>query len=225
MDDLNLPENLLLLALDDESGERLASYVDYALGGAAFAELILRERLVVSTRKGDRYELADTTPTGDAFLDRCFEIIQSKGVEKDPKQLISAIGQKRGVSAPLVNGLVDRGVLHRRTKKVFFFFEKTIYPEANSAIETALKERLARVLFYDETPSARDTVLIALASSLNLLKRNFDRELLSINKARINEIVAGDHLVADATRKAIEAVKAAVAVATIMPAVVITSAG
>lgn len=223
MSKLNLPQSLLLLALNDESGERYASYVDYALGGAAFAELILRDKLTPSSTKNGRFDLADGTPTGDVFIDRCFEIVKAKGVTKKPKDLISAIGKKRGVSVPLVNELVERGILQRSEKKIFFFFTKTIHPEADPSAERGLKQHLARVMFESQTPMPLDTVLIALANELNLLKRNFDRELLKINRDRIKGLIAGEHLAANATRKAIEAVKAAVMVATIVPIIVVSS--
>jgi len=221
MNNLNLPENLLLLALNDESGERYTNYVDYALAGAAFAELILREKLIPSPTKKGRFELAESTPTGDIFIDRCFGIVKKKGVGKDPKHLISAIGATRRVSAPLVDGLVRRGTLHRRTKKVFFFFEKTIHPEADPAAERTLKQHLERVLFENHTPTPEDTVLIALTKELDILKHNFDRDLLKSNRDRIKQIASGDHLAAGATRKAIEAVRAAVMVAVIVPAVIL----
>ena len=182
MTSLNLPESLLLLALNDDTGERFVSYVDYALGGAGFAELILRGALVPSPEKEGRFSWGDKGPTGDAFLDRCRDIIEKTGVEKDPKTLVSAIGRTSGVSQPLVDGLVGRGVLHERTKKVFFFFSKKIYPEADPSAERELKARMEQVMFGSGDVSSEDSVLVALAKNMDLLKRNFDKDQLRQHK-------------------------------------------
>ncbi len=221
MTSLNLPESLLLLALNDETGERFVSYVDYALGGAGFAELILRGVLMPSQEKDGRFSWGDKGPTGDAFLDRCRDIIDKTGVGKDPKTLVAAIGKKSGVSQPLIDNLVARGVLHERTKKVFFFFTQKIYPEADPSAERELKARLAQVMFGNGDAGPEDSVLVALAKNMDLLKRNFDKDQLRQHKTRIEAIAKGDQLAATATKAAIDAVHAAIFVTVILPAVII----
>lgn len=220
MPTLNLPESLLLLALNDETGERFVSYVDYALGGAAFAELVLRGVLVPSTEKEGRFVWGERTMLDDDFLERCRAIIEKTGVDKDPKKLITAIGKKTGVSQPLIDTLVTRGILHARTKKMFFFFEKKIYPEADPSAEREMKARLESVMFGTGDVTPEDSVLVALAKNMDLLKRNFDKDLLRQHKDRIDAIAKGDKLASTATKAAIDAVQAAIFVTVILPAVI-----
>lgn len=65
-------------------------------------------------------------------------------------------------------------------------------------------------------------VLIAICDSTGLLRANFDKKRLRDRKSRIKQIVQAE-LVGKATREAVEAMQAAVMVATIIPAVTVAA--
>ncbi len=65
-------------------------------------------------------------------------------------------------------------------------------------------------------------VLLSLASSADLLRHVFDKKELKARQARIEQVVNGE-LTGKATKEAIEAMQAAVMVACIIPAIVVTS--
>lgn len=220
MTPLTLPENLLLLSLHDERGVTRGSFVNYALAGAALAELILRGNIVRSDEKEGRFQWGDATETGDEYIDVCQAIITEKGIDRRPQHLVSAIGQKPKVSRVLLTKLVEKGILRPMTKKVLFFFTKTVYPEADPSAETELKSRLANAMFRGEEPTPEEAVLIALAHNLSILHHNFDRDLLKEHKARVNEIVKGETLAHTATKAARDAIQAAIMVTAILPGIV-----
>ncbi len=81
---------------------------------------------------------------------------------------------------------------------------------------------------FDESvkPGGRDAVLISLASFSSLLEANFAKEELRQHKDRINKIVAGELLATGATKAAIDAVKTALMIATLIPVLtVVTTSG
>lgn len=224
--ELTLPEALLLLALKDETGERSGNFVEYALAGAALAELVLQGILEESAEKKNRFAFKNEGSTGDAYLDGCIEIIQRAGIQKDPKVYLQKIAHDKVLTRHLHEELIARGILKSRSKKVFFFFTKTVYPEADPSVESALRLQLESVMFNEGADvSARDTVLISLLKETNLLTRNFDRDQLKTYKDRIKRISKGEHLATNIALEAMQAVKTAIIVTTvIIPAAVIPAA-
>jgi len=222
--ELTLPESLILLALNDETGKKTGSYIDYALAGAGLAELALRGVLRESTsepgKPPNRFILSQSVPTNDPYLDGCLEAIQKVGAEKPPKKLVSVIAGTHGLTGHLLARLVERGILRKRTRKVFLFFTQTLYPEAVPEPERALKQRLANVMFGNGPVEPRDSVLIALAKQTGLLRPNFDKQLLKEHHKRIEEIASGKMLATTATKETINAIQTAIMVAVIVPVLV-----
>lgn len=219
---LTLPEGLLLLALKDESGERSGSFVEYAIAGAALAQLILEGRLAESSEKKGKLVLAHDMPTGDPYLDGCLELIKEIGLTHDPRIFVEKIGTRRQLTDTLHQDLIGRGILRKQTKKFLFIFTRTVYPEADPAAEAALKAHLEEVMFGEGEVSPRDTILVALMREAGLLQVNFDKADLKTHKDRIKMIASGDFLASNIAVEAVQAVKTALIVATvIVPAVVI----
>ena len=213
---------MLLLALKDETGERRGSFVEYAIAGAALADLILKERLAESAEKKGKLVLARDEPTGDPYLDACFTLIGEIGFAKDPRVFVEKIATRRALTDILHQDLIGRGILRKQTKKFLFFFTRTVYPEADPAAEAALKAHLEEVMFGSGEVTPRDTILVALMQETGLLRANFDRQALKDHKDRIRTIASGNHLGADIAIEAMQAVKMALIVATvIVPAVVV----
>ncbi|MEM1381507.1 MAG: GPP34 family phosphoprotein [Pseudomonadota bacterium] len=222
---LTLAEEILLLMLDDISGRNVAGMPSYLAAGAALADLAFGGQLKTTGEgKKARFErvYGADQPT-NAHLQAVLERLVEKGLDKKPEALVSRVANTKGIMALLRNGLVDRGILSRDEKKVLFFFTQTTYPTANAAPEAALKERLRAVIAGSDPVAPEDAVLITLAKTGNVLRRNFDKELLKSRKERLKEITSGENLAAGATLQAIEAVQMAIMVATIVPTVAITA--
>ena len=222
-DDLTIPESILLLALHDESGERKGSFLEYALAGAGLAELLLMGRLREAGDPPKRLDFIDMSPVGEPFLDACIEAISKKKSGKKAVDYVNAMGGKSAPLRILLDQLTRRGVLQMKEKKFLFFFTRKVYPEADPSAENALKQRLATAMFGTGEVDARDSVIIALANSVDILRHNFDRELLKSYKPRIKEISEGSLLPAGAAQEAIEAVRSAIFIAAIMPAIIVTA--
>ena len=102
-------------------------------------------------------------------------------------------------------------------------FTRRIYPETDPRPEQEIVERLRGAIFTDiRDVDPRTVVLVSLADSAGILKVVFDKKELKARKHRIEQVVNGE-LMGRAAKDAIQAVQAAVMVATIMPAIITTT--
>ncbi|MEQ8557042.1 MAG: GPP34 family phosphoprotein [Henriciella sp.] len=219
---LTIPEGIALLSLKNETGEKQGQFVEYGLAGSAIAELILRGQLVPDELKPKKLNIADTSTTGDAFLDFCMSVLLNAGSGKSVKSYVNKLAGKSRLFREQALSLVAKGVL-RADPKSFLVFNWTHYPEADPDVEAALTGHLSSVMFREQAPEARDCVIIALAEKTGLLRKNFDKSLLKENRKRIKEISKGGMEASKATIEAIEAVQAALIAATTVATVGATS--
>jgi Golgi phosphoprotein 3 len=91
--DLNLIDQLTLLALDDKKGSIIPDSISfsYAIAGAVILELALEEKVDISH---ELVRTKDRTKTGDTILDTYFELIQQSKKERKIKSWVDRIGNK-----------------------------------------------------------------------------------------------------------------------------------
>jgi Golgi phosphoprotein 3 len=217
-DPLTLPEEILLLALHDEKGTTgIDSMYQYAIGGAVLAELLMRERIRLDSSKKKIVQTINAKPTGDALLDEC--LLKVSGARKlaAAQTWVSRFAGVKDLKHRLAEGLCDRGILRADADKVMLLFSRRIYPEIDPRPEQELVDRLRQAVFGDSRDLDPHTVvLVALADSVSLLGNIFDKRELETRKQRLADIVEGNAM-AEATKRAIEAVHAAVMVAVLVP--------
>ncbi|MFC3125670.1 GPP34 family phosphoprotein [Pseudoroseomonas globiformis] len=167
---LTMPEELLLLMLDDESGrliDRAAPSGDYALVAAILAELEVENRIDAGV---ERVVLLDPRPTGDAALD---DVLARIGAEVEPRGSrwwIEALASEADrLRDHYFDKLVERGVLKLEEGRFLWFFAERRYPILSDKEEREVKARLMSVIFEDHTPAPRDALLIGLARAAGLL--------------------------------------------------------
>lgn len=219
-----IAEDLLLLLYDDESGKPITGSpgLDYALAGAVLIELTLLGKVDIAkageeTKEG-RLKVLDATPTGDPVLDGRLAILAEKSGLK-PKNLMGKLSKK--LRDEVLARLAERGILTADKDKVLGLFPVTRWPAQDAQHEADLRAGLGNVLKLGAQPDERTGALIALLSALNVVPKVItdavDKKAL---KRRAKEI-AESAWAADAVRKAVQEMQAAVT-ATI---VVTSSAG
>ena len=220
-----LHEEVMLLALRDE-GATIASGTNYkfALAGALLAELLLSERIAVEERKKKKYAvLKDSTPLGDPVIDECLEKVVNAKKNQQLQTWVSRFSGLKDLKNRVARSLVQHGILRADEDKVLLLFTRKVYPEVNPEPERKMIERLREAVFTEaEDIDPRTVVLVSLADSTGLLKVIFDKKDLKAQKKRIEQVVNGD-VSGKATKEAIEAMQAAVFVACIMPAIIVTT--
>jgi hypothetical protein len=219
---LFLYEEIMLLALRDEEGTIASGAMyKYAIGGAVLAELLLSGSISVEESKKKKIaNLDDPTPIGDPLLDECLEKIRTAKRRASLQTWVTRFSGVKNLKHRAAAQLCKRGILRADEDKVLLVFTRKIYPELDPAPERKLIERLREAVFTEnENIDPRTVVLVSLANATGLLKANFDKKLLKGRKERIKHIVNGE-MTGKATKDAIDAMHAAVAVAAIMPAMI-----
>jgi hypothetical protein len=209
---MSLPEEFLLLAYDEDGtpltdGTRL----DNGLGGAILLELALARRLDIEDK---RVVVLDPRPIGDALSDEALARIGEERARKPGHWVTKLSKQAR---PRILEKLVAEGVLTVEKDRVLWVFPRTKYPSANGeppAAEADARERIRAAVLGTGEVEPRTAALCALVAATELDRKilaGLDRKLV---KTRLKEISEGAWA-ADAVRRTIEEIQAAVMVAII----------
>lgn len=206
--ELTLPEELLLIALDDERGSGRA---DVALGGAVLSELVFQGVLevVVEGKKSFVQPIAGAAAPDNELLAECFgDVVESKK-RRQASHWVNKFGMKRDLRSRVARPLVDRGVLDERRRKILFV-TLTSFPELDPGPEARMTERLRAAIEHDHvTPDPRTAALVSMANAAGVLSNNVDKKMLRNRKKRLAELSEGEH-VGTAVKSALDATNAAI---------------
>ena len=148
---LNLMEELLLLALDDEKGKIICSSshaLPYGLRGALLLELFLAEKIDVVDKK---IVVINKNNTGNEVLDNALNIIDTYHKQKTVKFWITKLTSKmKELRKDLLNQLIAKGILEQQDKKVLWVIPATRYPTKNPVIENRVRKRIIGIVLHDE---------------------------------------------------------------------------
>lgn len=213
-----LPENLLLLALNDEKGTvhgEASLGLPFGLAGAVIMELALAERIAL---ENDCLFVTDVASSGHKVLDDAVKLIADRPGEKISYWVEALISKLDGLKKPLLAVLEAKGTLACKEKRILYFFKYDVYPERDNSVEQDALSRIEAVLFKGETGTARTRLLIKLAQSCGVLDSLYDRKQRKAAEARIKELEEQTDPCAEAVGKVAKAAEAAqtAAIAAIM---------
>ena len=223
--ELHLYEEVLLLALRDKQGTlHFGTHYQFALAGAIVAELLLNGKVTIETdRKRNFLVVADGSPAGDELLDEMLAKVGTARRRQQVQAWVRRIANLPRLRHRAAQGLVRKRILKHEEDKVLLLFKRNLYPEVDPRPEKRILDKIYQAIFTDQRDVDPHTlVLVAICDTTGLLKPNFDKKRLRERKERIKQIVKGN-VVGSATQKAVEAMQAAVMVATIIPAVTVTA--
>jgi len=205
-----LAEELLLLAVDDETGRVEVSQVDKGLAGAVLLELALLDRVRVA-EKGEAVRAGwlvlrpGPAPAHPVLAAGLAALADQAG--RKPEHVIDRLG--KGLRDRLADGLVEAGVLRREKHRVLGLFPTRRLPAQDVTHEAEVRSRI-RAALAGATPDERTSALIALLSALKAVTTVFAVADKRAARRRAKEIAEGQWA-ATAVRKAVEAVYAATA--------------
>jgi Golgi phosphoprotein 3 len=186
---LSLTEELLLVALDDESG-RLMNLLPFSLETAMAAALLMDLTLAGRIDSdADQLFVLSPAPTGHAILDELLVRIAA-----EPKPLSSAEWLRRlAVPGPelrerVLDQLVQRGVLKSVEKQWLWVFKTRVYPPTSGLEEREVKSRVMTLLNNDEIPDTRDALLIGLLRATGIMERLLSDSEYQRLRPRIDQI-------------------------------------
>ncbi|MFC2161312.1 GPP34 family phosphoprotein [Acidobacteriota bacterium] len=226
--ELLLHEAIMLLALKDIEGTLFSGVnYSYAIGGAVLAELMLNKRLSVEESRKKSYAIVqDPTPMGDPLLDECLNKVVQAKKRQQLATWVSGFSRVKKTKHRVAKKLIEKGILREEEDKVMLIFTRKIYPEFNPEPEKILMQRLEQAIFTDKPDiDTRTVVLLSLVKNAEILNFLFDKKQIKNRKHRIEQVINGE-LTGQATQAAIQAMRAAVLVTCIMPAILVsTTAG
>lgn len=188
---LTLPEELLLITLDDNSGKLFASAKPYAIDIAIAASLIME--LTLNGRidtDSEKLFVISSEPTGNQILDDTLAEINAEKASLPTSAWITRIGQKgENLIQLITQSLVDRGVLKSVEKRLLWVFKTRVYPPASGIEEREVRARVMQLINSDEIPNPRDSLIVGLLQATSLMNHLLTPDELERLKVRIDNIV------------------------------------
>lgn len=200
LSELTLPEQFLLLALDDKKGtirNGAAKLTQHGLVGAAILELALREKVEISNGK---LALVNNSYTGDKFLDKVIDNLKNAKTNMKVKEWIILIGVIEDTISFTAEGLVNKRKLMAKKRKIFGLFSITDYSGLNSGAKLGIIGKIRGVVLYNNKPETKLAALIGLVNKCGLNNQIFSKEERIKAKSKIKKIKIVDN---DLTSKAV----------------------
>ena len=214
-------QEILLLALDDKKGTTgTGSMFLHAIAGAVLAELAGSGAVKISADKKKAVTAVSGRAPADPLLAECWQMIKSAKKPKKASEWVMKFAGIKDLKNRVARSLVAAGVLEEETGSVLKIFRRTVYPATDPGPEHDLKERMRKAIFTGtEQVEIRTVIVIALASAARMLETVFAKKDLKERKLRLEKLCSGQ-VAGAATKEAVEAVQAAILVATMVPIVV-----
>lgn len=226
---LTLPESLLLLALDDESGSvdwHARGGPPYALAGAVLTELAVRERIAID---GKKVQVVDASPLGDEALDLALFRIAASKKPHDAKHWAGDLARGRGdrsIRDALTRSLVERGIVREEERRILRIFRLKRYPAEDVRDERADAESVRRFALAsphaDDGVDPRTAALAAFVQVAGLGARLFAKNERRQAKARLKDVLK-ENQYGQAANAALQAAQAAAAASVAASAAVAAS--
>lgn len=214
---LRFSEEIMLLLLSDSGGKFVdvpAPSLDCALAGAVLMDLAMENRIDTDPQ---RLFVVDPTPVGDDLLDPTLARIVASAETQDTAHWIKATSDHaEGIHNQSLDRLVERGILRREDDRFMWVFKSRRYPVVDNKTIREVKLRLMGVLFSDDIPDARDTLLISLSDVCGIFSSLLSSAELDSAAARIVQVRKLDLLGREVT-DAVREIEASLAMAVAMP--------
>jgi Golgi phosphoprotein 3 len=188
---LTLADEIVVLMLDDSVGEIRPDCV--SVSGVAIAGGILMELALLGRIDTDLKSLfiVDASSTGDELLDAILQELAAEPEKQSSAWWIDKLSTRHGdLVGRVLARLVTSGILREEERRFLWVFSRRAYPQVSGREEREAKARLMSVLFNDEVPDPRDTLLLGLARSTDVLSVILSSEELDKAADRIEEVAS-----------------------------------
>ena len=191
MKHLTLADEIVVLMLRDDTGairSECDSVANIAIAGGALMELALLGRIDTDLTS---LFIVDPKPVGDELLDPALQKIAAEPETRSSAWWIRVLGLHSGdLSAKVLERLVQASILRAEDRQFLWVFSRRAYPQNTGREEREAKTRLVSVMFNDDVPDARDTLLLGLAESTGVLNAIMSPEDLRKTSSRIAQVLA-----------------------------------
>jgi predicted transcriptional regulator len=170
-----IAEELLLIVLDDETGElQYNPGVDYdkllfyAYPAALLMDLVLHNRISI---EDNHLHIIDSTRIEDELLDKILKIVQNTSVNATVPEVISVIlGKISNLQDELLERLAEKNILKREGNKYMKKFHLIRYPLQQPEIKYELMNKIGDALTLGDTTDTHLLYFIGILLSLHILQ-------------------------------------------------------
>ncbi|MFT6971827.1 MAG: Golgi phosphoprotein 3 [Roseivirga sp.] len=218
---LNLIEEFLLIALDDDKGKFVidSTYLSHGLAGAILLEMALREKIDIS---GDTLKLVDDKYELEMVINKVIDQIKTAPQQKVKNWIELLAKQANELKKDTLLRLENKGILRKEEHKILWVIPNNKYPTSNITPENKVRQRLDDVIHNGAKSETQDIMLLSLIEVSDLTKEAFrNKEDYAIVKERIKAITQ-DIKISQVINKSIREIQAAIMVA-LMSAVIVTT--
>lgn len=167
---VTMPEEILLLTLDDATGRPVGlpgAAADLGMAGAMLMELALAGRI---DSDPDQLYQADATPLGEPLLDALLARIGATRPPQPSRWWMEHLAREAPrLRAAWLERLVGRGILRQEKGRVLWVFADHRYPKRCDRGTQEVRSRLRGVILGDDIPEPRDAMLIGLCRIAGLV--------------------------------------------------------
>lgn len=223
--DMLIVEDLMLLLLDDDAGVPAgAGTLYYTLGGAMLVDLALRGSIEIDESRAGLNGPKVLATAGAAHTDPLLQSAYEQVAEKPRgvQTLLITIGT--GLYDPVLDRLVERGLLRREKKKLLRLFPMTSIEVEDGRHEAELRRKARAVLEDGATPDPHTAAVLALVSASGALPaiRPALAQWSSTTYHRAKELEQG-HWGAEAVNTAVVRTAAGIAAASVTTITTVTT--
>lgn len=210
---LNLAEELLLLALNEEKGTVLMAAslgLPYGLAGALLIELSQAGLIRI---EGKELIAAPRGTAGDELLDEILETIRSSQRTRSLNHWVGKIGRSGGkIKKKLLARLVEKRIVGQEEHRLFWIFPTTRYPQTDPRPEYAIRAQVRSGILAGHPSQERTAALISLVHACDMTGVIFEKGERREAKKRAKEI-SKSQPIGSAVARTVDAVRAAVIIA------------
>ena len=180
---LRFAEEVLLLLVNEQHGGIDTNYpshlLDHVFAGAVLMDLALENRIDTDL---DHLILVNPDPLGDSLLDPVLaDVAQGPANKSSGFWLERTALQGAEIRDEAINRLLKRGILESGPDELVFVSQHVSrtrrYPSGTGKEKMEdVRLRIMRVLFSEDIPDPRDTMLICLADACGIIKRVLSAE-------------------------------------------------
>ncbi|MEN8138249.1 MAG: GPP34 family phosphoprotein [Bacteroidota bacterium] len=224
---LNLIEELVLLALDDEKGAFSSKSLafNYGIAGSVILELSLSEKIEVRDKK---VVIKNRKACGDKVVDVYFDKILNSKKDRSLEYWINYIGDRaNSVIKETIDSLIIKGILTKKEKKVLWIFTVKRYPALNQKPENSLRKRLSDIVERNREPQVNDLMLLSLIDACDLNIEVFGKVTYNLHKLKVKSIIENskDSSLINSTIKEIHDLLMAAIIVSITTSTIVASTG
>jgi golgi phosphoprotein 3 len=191
MKHLTLADEIVVLMLRDDTGAinpARAASANIAIAGGLLMELSLLGRIDTDLTS---LFIVDPNPVGDELLDQALGEIAAAPSKRSSVWWINQFGVRGGdLSRKVLGRLVEAGILREEDRQFLWVLSRRAYPKNSEREEREAKARLMSVIFEDEVPTPRDTLLLSLADSTGVLDDMLSSAQMHKASTRIAQVIA-----------------------------------